>query len=94
MKELPTKEHYCYKNHTSLMKNSATPFWAQPPYLDYPSHFYKKSLSPPFLYDISKISNPWGLEEKRRPKSWTEIKQANLETNDYEPTVLINLTLA
>ena len=25
-------------------------------------------------------------KEKRRPSTWTDIKQANLEINDYDPT--------
>ena len=48
MKDLLSKEHYCYEIHTSLMKSSAylfsidthPPIWAT-------LHFYKKILIPP-----------------------------------------------
>ena len=58
MKDLLSKEHYCYKLHTLLMKNSAYPlFYSQPPYMVYTRHFCKKKFNPLFC-DFSKISTP------------------------------------
>ena len=45
MKDLPSKEHYCYKIHTLLMKSNAyLLFYKQPTYMGYTPHFYKKIL--------------------------------------------------
>ena len=54
MKDLLSKEHYCYKIHTLLMKSSAYHFSSDNPLplpcMDYPYlpklHFYKKILKP------------------------------------------------
>ena len=59
MKDLLSKEHYCFKIHTLPMKDSAyIPFGRQPPYMDYPPPFLQKNLEPPYLYDFLKISTP------------------------------------
>ena len=66
MKDLLSKEHYCYKIHTLLIKSSASPFfYRQPSYIEYPNlHFYKEILIS-FFYDFSKLSTPlwirWGV---------------------------------
>ena len=64
MKDLLRKEHYCYKMHTSLMKNSASPpFYRQTPYMVYPQPappFLPENLDPPF-YDFPKISPLGGI---------------------------------
>ena len=44
MKELPSKEHHCYKIHTLLMKNNPYPFFLRQPHLyGLPSVFTRKS---------------------------------------------------
>ena len=53
MKDLLSKEHYCYKTHTllDLKKAVITPplYWhtSPPPYMDY-SPFLQENLDPPF----------------------------------------------
>ena len=47
MKDFMSKEHYCYKIYTLLMKRSVylpPPFFRQPP-------LYRLSLPPPFLHN-------------------------------------------
>ena len=46
MKDMLSKEHYCYKIHTSLMESSAPPSIDSPLYglIPPPPHFYKKIL--------------------------------------------------
>ena len=50
MKDLLSKEYYCYKVHTSLTKSSA-----YPTSIDTHHFFKKENLGPPFC-DFSKIS--------------------------------------
>ena len=41
MKDLRSKEHYCYKIYTLLMGSCVPPSYRQPPsYIDYSPHFY------------------------------------------------------
>ena len=52
MKDLLSKEHYCYKIHTSLLESSAAPFYRQPlPYMHYPP-FLSENLDPPSLFSM------------------------------------------
>ena len=66
MKDSLSKEHYCYKIHTLLMKSSGYlphyidilqthPIWIKP------AHFYKKILTCPThpFYDFSKTLSPY-----------------------------------
>ena len=53
MKDLLSKEHYCLKIHTLLMKSSAPPpSIDNPPYMDDPPPFLQENLDPPF-YNFS-----------------------------------------
>ena len=53
MKDLMSKDHYCYKIHTLLMNSSASPPSIDNPiYMDYP-RFYKKIFA--LFYDFSKV---------------------------------------
>ena len=52
MEDLLSKEHYCYKIHTLLMKSSAytRPFYRHAPAISTnPPHFYKKTLILPSM---------------------------------------------
>ena len=50
MKVFLSKEHYCYKIHTSSMKSIANPhFYRQTLLYGLLPHFYKKILIPPSL---------------------------------------------
>ena len=53
MKDLLSKEHYCYQIHTLLMKISAYPppllLCRQPPYMDYPP-FLQEHLDPSIIF--------------------------------------------
>ena len=53
MKNLLSKEHYCYKIYTLLMKSSAY----HPPYMANP-HFYMKILIPPYMILTQKSQPP------------------------------------
>ena len=47
MNNLLSKEHYCYKVHTLLMKSIAyplPPFYRQPPYMDSPPPFLQENF--------------------------------------------------
>ena len=49
MKDLLSKEHYCYKIHALRMKSNAyLLFYRQPPYMGYPP-FLKENLHPPSM---------------------------------------------
>ena len=56
MRDLLSKDQYCYKIHASLMENSAPPSIDKHPNINYPSpNFHKKkNLDSPF-YDFQKI---------------------------------------
>ena len=59
MNNLLSKEHYCYKVHTLLMKSIAyplPPFYRQPPYMDSPPHFYKKTFTLCFVSEKLDLS--------------------------------------
>ena len=50
MKDLLSKEHYCYKTQTLLMKsNGYLLFYRQPHYMGYTPNYYKKILIPPSM---------------------------------------------
>ena len=49
MKDLLSKEHYCYKIHTVLMKSIAYPPSIDNPLYGLPPNFYKKILYRPLL---------------------------------------------
>ena len=54
MKDLMSKDHYCYKIHTLLMNSSASPpSIDNPSYMDSPPVLTRKSL--PLFYDFSKV---------------------------------------
>ena len=60
MKDLLSKEHYCYKIHTLLMKSSAYPspsIDTSPPIWATPLPFLQENCDPPF-YDFSDIPTP------------------------------------
>ena len=54
MKNLLTKEHYCYKIYTLLMKSSAYPLSIDNALIWATLHFYKKILIRQ-VYDFSEI---------------------------------------
>ena len=65
MNGLQSKEHYCYKMHTLLLKISPhlLPFYRRPSYIDCPPHFYKKILptpSPPTPLPPPPVNKGWG----------------------------------
>ena len=54
MKDLMSKDHYCYKIHTLLMNSSASPpFYRQPHLYGLSPCFYKKIFA--LFYDFSKV---------------------------------------
>ena len=54
MKDLLSKEHYCYKFQTLLVKSSAyAPSIEIPPYMDSPSFLQENLIPPPIIFQKS-----------------------------------------
>ena len=59
MKDLLSKEHYCYKIHTFLIKNSAyPPFYRQPSYIEYPTPIFQGNLDSLLLWFLKNLNSP------------------------------------
>ena len=62
MKDLVSKERYCYKIHILLMKSSFYPqFHEHPPYRDYPLFL---QFPNPSSLDFSKILTPLAINKR------------------------------
>ena len=60
MKDLLSKEHYCYRHHTSSTKSSAYPIpcLSANPIYGLPCPIFTRKCSALHLYDFSKVSPP------------------------------------
>ena len=79
---LMSKEHYCYKIHTSLTKSSAYALFIDNPAIWIIAlHFYKKILSPtPLLWSLKNLNPLWisrGFHTMTLARDYTKKQKAS-----------------